>query len=182
MGVELISDKDPLALGIGRHRLANVCDKILFSAGIADRGTNHLTGRDLEIGDQRLGSMPDLFELDGLGAAWPHRAGWVEPLQRLNPGFFINTDQMNPRLMEFFRLMIEFTDRAYLLPEGGLIVDLMVQPILGTMRLQIRLILKNDRWSWWISFRRSGAEPRRGPVPGGSNGSGARGAFHRLTR
>ena len=44
--------------------------------------------------------------------------------------------------MQGFRLMIEFTNRADLLAERGLVVHLMVQPVLDAVRLEVRLILK----------------------------------------
>ena len=51
MGVELIHDKNPLALRIDREGLFNVVFTVLFGAGLAYRWTHDLSGGHFKIGD-----------------------------------------------------------------------------------------------------------------------------------
>ena len=69
----------------------------------------------------------------------------MKPLQRLNTGFFINADDMHPRLMQLLRLMIALANRTNLRAERGLVIDFMVQPVPDTVWLEVRLILKTRK-------------------------------------
>ena len=89
--------------------------------------------------------MPDILELHRLRVARRHRPGRMKPLQRLNTGFFINADDMHPRLMQLLRLMIALANRTNLRAERGLVIDFMVQPVPDTVWLEFRLILKTRK-------------------------------------
>ena len=80
MGIELIDDEDPLAVQIGGHRLQDMLGKVFFGAGGSDGGGQQLSGGHVEVGDQGLGAMADVFELLSLYLSRFHRLGGVSPL------------------------------------------------------------------------------------------------------
>ena len=148
MGIELIDDEHPCCLGIGFHGGANVADEIFFGARVPDRGADHLACRHLEVGDQRLRPVSDVFKLRGFRFAGLHRTGGVEPFQRLDAGFLIGADQVYSLFMEFRSLVIELAHRPHLFPELGFVFHFVVQPVFDPVGFQIPLILKNDPyWS-----------------------------------
>src|SRR4051812_43121023 len=73
MGVELIGDKNPGGFWLGLDSLFDVCGKIFFCALWSNRWSNDLTGGHLEIGNQALCAVSDIFELFALDMAWQHR-------------------------------------------------------------------------------------------------------------
>src|SRR5450631_4674966 len=72
MVIELIRDKNPPCFWIGLDGLLDVCGKIFLRASWSNRWSNDLTCGDLEIGDQALRAMPDIFELFTLNMPWHH--------------------------------------------------------------------------------------------------------------
>src|SRR5436853_1316408 len=56
--VELIGDEDPACVRIGLDGLVDMGDEISFRSGRSDRRVDHLAGCDIEVCDQRQGSMP----------------------------------------------------------------------------------------------------------------------------
>ena len=95
VGVELIGNKDPLCVGVGRHRGADMSDKIGFRAGVTEGGANDLSGRHLKVRDQGLRAMPGVLEFVQFPLAGRHGLVRVYPLQGLDAGLFIHTDPMN---------------------------------------------------------------------------------------
>ena len=153
VGVELIGNEHPFCLGVGRYCGADMGDKIGFRAGVTQGGADHLAGGHLKVRDQGLRAVPGVLEFVQFQLARRHRLVRVYPLQGLNAGFFVNTDHMHTRFVQFLGLVIQFTDRPDVLPEGRFVLYLMVQPVLNPMRFQIRLILKNARHCWLIWSR-----------------------------
>lgn len=135
----LIDDEPPFGLGIGFHGGAKVTDKIVLGAGVAHRGANDLSRGHLEVGDQGLRPMAHVFELLGFRFARRHRAGGMEPFQRLDAGFLVGADHMDPVLMEFSRLRIEPANCPHLLPEPRFVCHLVIQPVAGPVRTVSRV-------------------------------------------
>ena len=99
MRVEMIGDKNPPRGRIKRNRALNVSHKILFGPGQAHGGCDNVSCRDLKIGDQRLGSMTDVFKFHAFHQAWLHGPGWMGPLIGLNAGLLIRAHDMYPVFM-----------------------------------------------------------------------------------
>ena len=92
MGVELIHDKDPLALWIDREGLFNRLFKVHFGTGRTYCWTKELSGGYFQVGDQALGAVPFIFKLlvfDPPRVHWQRELG---ALEGLDAGFFIGTD------------------------------------------------------------------------------------------
>lgn len=134
MGIELVHDKYPVSKSIRLDRRPDMRDKILLGPSVADRGVDHLPRHHVKVGDQGLGPVSNIFKLLGLRFARFHRPGGMEPLQRLDAGFLISTDQVHPLLIEFKGLVVQAADRPDLLPEGGFVRHLMIQPVTDLMR------------------------------------------------
>lgn len=105
-------DEHPFPFGIGFDRGTNVGYKILLRASVAHRGTENLSRGYLEVGDQRLGSVPNVFKFLRFRLARCHRMGGMKSFQGLDAGFLIGAHQVDARLMEFLRLVIQLTDRS----------------------------------------------------------------------
>lgn len=118
MGVELIHDKDPLALRIDREGLFHVVFKILFGAGWTNGRPKDLSGSHFKVGDQALGAMPFIFKLLAFRPARLHRSGGMGALFGLDAGFFIRTDQVNALRLQPKGAMIQGTDRLAVLIKG----------------------------------------------------------------
>ena len=63
MGVELIYDKDPFCFGIEVDGALDVVEKVFFGSSVSDGGGKDLSESHLEVGNQRLGAVTDVFEL-----------------------------------------------------------------------------------------------------------------------
>lgn len=134
MGIERVHDKHPVAVRIRVDRRPDMSDKILLGPRVTDRGMDHWPRHHVKVGDQGLGAVSNLFKLLGLRFARFHRPGGMAPLQRLDAGFLISTDQVHPLLIEFKGLVVQAADRSDLLPEGGFVGHLMIQPVTDLMR------------------------------------------------
>jgi hypothetical protein len=129
MGIQLIHDEHPLPFGIGFHGSMHMGHKILLRASVPYRRAEDLSRRHLEVGDQRLGSVPDIFKLLGFRLTGLHRTGRMEPFQSLDAGFLIGADQVDSLFMEFLRLVVQFADRPYLAWKSDRVFHFVVQPI-----------------------------------------------------
>lgn len=67
------------------------------------------------------------------------------PFQRLNPGFLIAADDVNPGPVQRRRLLIDVTHLPHPRFKFVRIVRLGRQPVFDPMRLEFHLILKNAR-------------------------------------
>ena len=180
MGVELIRDEHPFRLRIGGHGGPQMADKIRHGAGLPHRGVADPAGGHFEVGDQRLRTMAAVFKpLSFRRLAGCHRPGRMEPLQSLNAGLLVGADDMHPLLMELCRLLIELADRSHLFPKPGFVFHLVIQPVAGSRRLEIPLILKNDPRGSRKSAPQGPGGRLLAPVPGASNGFSVPAAFRR---
>ena len=82
---------------------------------------------------------------DGLGLPRAHRLVGMKGFERLHPGLLIGGDQVDSLFMACRRVMVERAEIAHRLPEAGLVLDVGGEPVQGAMRLEVGLILKNDR-------------------------------------
>lgn len=145
MRVELIDDKKPRSLRIGGNGAGNMRRKVFFRSARPDSRRHDFPRRHVEVGDQALRPMAEVFILRALDQTWLHRQGGCGTLQRLYPGLLIRTDDMASVLRHGWRLLIRFTHGSHLGGKGDGVIRLGVEPVLDPMGLQIRLILKNAR-------------------------------------
>ena len=78
MGVELIGDKDPSRLGIALDGLGDMGSEVGFGACRSNAGCHDLSAGDIQIGDQRLGTMALVFECLTFDVAGLHGQAGVE--------------------------------------------------------------------------------------------------------
>jgi hypothetical protein len=69
-------------------------DEIGFSAGIAYRWRQALTGGNVQIGNECLSTMSLVFMLNASGLTGSHRLGRIPSFQGLYAGFLIRTHDM----------------------------------------------------------------------------------------
>jgi hypothetical protein len=145
MNVELIEDEEPPGLRIGGNGAGNMPRKVFFRSAGSDGRCHAFPSRHVEIGDQALRPMAEVFILGALDEAGLHAQGGGRTLQRLYPGLLIRTDDMTSVLGYGWRMRIRFTHGSHLggKCDGG--SRLGVEPVLDPMGLQIRLILKTAR-------------------------------------
>ena len=145
MNVELIEDEEPRGLRIGGNGAGNMPRKVFFSSAGSNGWCHDFPSRHVEIGDQALRPMAEVFILGALDEAWLHGQGGGRTLQRLYPGLLIRTDDMTSILGYGWRMLIRFTHGRHLggKCDGG--SRLGVEPVFDPRGLQIRLILKNAR-------------------------------------
>lgn len=84
--------------------------------------------------------MALVFKLATFDKAWSRSLD--EALERLNAGFFIDTDQALALQVELNRTTVVITDCANLLFK--LIVNLGIEPVTALIRMQIGFFLKSD--------------------------------------
>ena len=87
MDVELIHNKEPGGLRIGGNGLGDMPRKVFFCSAGPDGGRHDFPSRHVEVGDQALRPVADVFILRALDQTWLHRQGGSGPLQRLDPVF-----------------------------------------------------------------------------------------------
>ena len=143
MKVEWIEDEEPRGFRIGGNGTSHMPRKVFFSSARSDGRCHDFPSRHVEIGDQALRPMAEVFILGALDEAWLHGQGGGRTLQRLYSGLFIRTDDMTSVLGYGWRLLIRCTHGSYLGAKCDGVSRLGVEPVLNPMRLQIRLILKN---------------------------------------
>ena len=86
--------------------------KIRFGTGIPTYPL-HLAGCYIDTRNQGLRAMARVLKFPGLRLAWPHGQIRRDPLQGLDAGHLIDTD--DDFLRRFRRLLIERTDIGYAL-------------------------------------------------------------------
>ena len=145
MNVELINDKEPRGLRIGGDGVGNMRCKVFFSSAWSDGRRHDFSGRHVEVCDQALRPMAEVFLLGALDEAGSHRQGGRATFQRLYPGLLIRTDDMASVLGHGWRMLIHFTHGSHLGGKGDGVIRLGVEPGLDPMGPHIRLILKNAR-------------------------------------
>jgi hypothetical protein len=149
--IELIGDKNPWRLVIGRHRLLNVVDEIHFGARSANGRGELFAGRHFVIGDQALRTVTNVFVFVPLtssrlsGDAGLCGFGKCGALQRLNTGLFIRTHQMDALRVQLWRAGVYLADRFDLGLELRRIPLRRVEPTFGVVQIKVDLILKNAR-------------------------------------
>src|SRR5215475_12771067 len=96
MNVELINDKEPRGLWINGNRVGDMPRKVFFRPAWAHRGRHDFPRGDVEVGDQTLCPVAEIFILRTLDHAWLHGQGGGSTRQRLYPSLLIRTDDMPP--------------------------------------------------------------------------------------
>src|SRR5438105_14337458 len=96
-------------------------DEIRLRAGGANARSDLFAGRHLEVRDQALRAVANVFvflafDLVSLsGHAWPHRFCGGGALKRLDAGLFIRTHQMRALRVQQWGLCVKIADRFDLL-------------------------------------------------------------------
>ena len=145
MRVELIDDKEPRSLQIGGDGAGNMRRKVFFRSARPDGRRHDFPSRHVEVGDQALRPMAEVFILGALDEAWLPGQGGRGTLQRLYPALLIRTDDMASIFGHGWRMLIRFTHGSHLDAKGDGVIRLGVEPVLDPMGPQLRLILKNAR-------------------------------------
>ncbi len=145
MGVELIHDKDPWCLWIGSNGLRNMRGKIFFGSCRPNGGRHDFPCRHVEMGDQALRPMTNVFLLGALDQATLHGQRGRGALQGLDPRLLICADDVAPLLSEGLCLLVHLTHCRHFVGKHLGIIGLRVEPVFDPMRLHIGLILKNAR-------------------------------------
>ena len=95
MGVQAIDNENPFRGWVTPNGTLNMAHNILFSPGRPYRRRPDLPGRDLNIGDQRLRAMPNIFKFDAFHQAWLYRTCGMRAFIGLNAGLLIGTHDMH---------------------------------------------------------------------------------------
>jgi len=73
MGVELITHKNEIRLGIGLDQLCDMFDKVGLRSGLGNRWREELTSRQIEIGSHDLCAVSDIIEFSTFDLLCLHR-------------------------------------------------------------------------------------------------------------
>ena len=117
------------------HVMRQMRRKVFFRSAGPDGRRHDLPRRHVEVGDQALRPMAEVFILRALGQTWLHRQGGCGTFQGLSPGFLIRTDDMSPILGHGWCLLIHFTHCSHLGGKRDGVIRLGVEPIFHPMRL-----------------------------------------------
>src|SRR5881296_3386957 len=101
-------------LRIRSNSLGDMRCKVFFSSTWSYSGRHHFPRRHVEVGDQTLRPVAEIFILGTLNQAGFHRQGGGGPLQRLYPGLLICTDDMAALLGDGWRVLVYFTHGSHL--------------------------------------------------------------------
>lgn len=94
VGVELIANKDPLSFRVKADGLFDVFNEVRFGTGVADGRTKNLSCRYLEVGDECLRPMSNVFKFPSLLKTGFSGLGWMESLESLDTGHLIGAHDM----------------------------------------------------------------------------------------
>ena len=136
MHVELIDDEEPRGLRIGGDGVGHMPRKVFFRSAWPDSRRHRFPRGDVEVGDQALRTVAEIFILGALDQAGVHRQRGGGSRQRLYPGLLICTDDMPPLLGDGWRVLVHFTHRRYLGGKRHGVIRLGMEPVLHPMRLQ----------------------------------------------
>ena len=112
MRVETIDNKNPRRCRIQCNGALNMPHKILFGPRRPHGRRHDLPGRDLKIGDQRLGPMPNVVKFHTLDPTRLQRLCRMRPFIGLNAGFLIRAYHMYPVCMQLLSAVIQLTYRV----------------------------------------------------------------------
>ena len=73
MNIELIDDEEPQGGRIGGNSVGDMPRKVFFRSAWSDRRCHHSPRRYVEVGNQTLRPMAEIFILGALDQAWLHR-------------------------------------------------------------------------------------------------------------
>jgi hypothetical protein len=96
MCIQLITHKDPLSLRGGCYRLADMRDKVRFFAGRLNGRGHDVSCSQMQVSDENLGSVTNVVKFPSFHFRKGRWQGWPVSFERLNAGFFIDTDGVNP--------------------------------------------------------------------------------------
>lgn len=93
MNVQTIHDQMPFCgAGVRGNQALAMPRKISFRALVAEGWTDHSTGDYIEVGNQRLGAMPNILKFAPFDFARSHREVGPGSFQGLNPRHFIDAE------------------------------------------------------------------------------------------
>ena len=116
MDVPIIHHENPRGRRVGGHRLLDVAGEVRLRPRRANRRSDQLPGRHLEVADQGQRPMPRGLELDLLAVPVGHRPTGGVSFQRLNARHLVAADRVRPVVpLQRGRLEVGVTDRLDLL-------------------------------------------------------------------
>lgn len=110
MRVQAINNKHPLRGGVTRDATLQMTHNILFSPARPHGRRQDVPGRDRTIGDQRLGSMPNLGKFHACPHAWLHGTCGMRAFIGLKAGLRVGAHDMHPVVRQLRRLLIQLAD------------------------------------------------------------------------
>ena len=110
----MVNNKDPGTLWIGRDRLGNVGDEIVFGAGRSHGGGEDASRGHFKVRHQTLGPMARVFKFLEFNEPRPRGPGGMGPLQGLDGGLFIGAEYVDPRRMQCGSLGIQLAHGGHL--------------------------------------------------------------------
>ncbi len=145
VGVELVSEEEPSALGIGVDRPGDVRREVGRGAGRPERGGQDRAGGDVAGGDEAAGAVADGRVLAPLGAAGARRFARGRAFERLDAGHLVGADDVTAQRFQHRRVGIDGADGLDLRREGGGVLSggLGVAPVAAAVRLEIGLHLRS---------------------------------------
>lgn len=144
MGVQIVGHEMPLGdRRISLDRVPDMICEVRFGAGLATRGRDHLPTGDIEVDDQRLRTVPHVFELPPFDLARSQGKTWMLALQGLHAGQLVGAEHPFTRLRQFGCLLVQRVDVCHLLLE--LLVGCWRQPVANQVRLESTRFLKAGR-------------------------------------
>jgi hypothetical protein len=143
---QVVRHEDPAVLGIGRDGLLDVYREVGLGSRLLHGRGDHFSRRDLEVADERLRAVPNVFGLAFLALSGPQRFGRSGRFERLNAGLLIDAHCMDSLILQPVRCRsIGRTHHAHLLLEGRRVFRIGVEPVTTFVRLKFRRLLKNVR-------------------------------------
>ena len=137
MGVELIANEDPLSFRVKADGLLDVFNEIDFGTGVADGGNENLSRRYLEIGDECLRPMSNIFKFPSFFKSRFSGLGWMKSFESLDAGHLVCTHDMASLFVQSTSLRIGVANGLYLGVENFSVFVLGIEPISGQVRLKV---------------------------------------------
>jgi len=110
MRVQALNNKHPLRCGVTRDGPLKMTHNILFSPARPHGRRHAWPGRDLNMGDQRLGSRPNIFKFHAFHHAWLHGTCGRRAFIGLHAGLLVGAHDMHTLVMQLRRRLRQLAD------------------------------------------------------------------------
>jgi hypothetical protein len=147
MRVELVQHEDPCGFGVTIDGRSNVGSEVVLGPRGADGPFEHLSSRDVEVGDEAQGAVSLVLELDTLDQPRTRRSSRILSFQGLDASLLVAGNDMSALFVQGLGLAIRVTDVLNILGILLGVIQLVrrCQPVLRLVRPEVGFFLKNDR-------------------------------------